>query len=192
MQRIGAMIFGIVLAAGLAFAAKEFVKPRAFHANTYPAHDDHPMEHAAIAVDPYDMPDKAAVFGIKYREYGLMPVHFIVSNDGDQPLELANMKVELITHNRSRIQPATEEDLYRRLGRVRHRGDEPSRNPLPVPLPRKGPDMGVSVPRPGSGAPCIAGGIPVLRLGGNFQSAGRRSSVRQRHPRRPRPGTDLL
>jgi len=143
MGRMGAMVCGFLLLAGLALAAKEFVKPRAFHAKTYPAHDDHPMEQVTIAVDPYDMPDKAAVFGVKYREYGLLPVHFIVSNDGDQPLELSNMKVELITHNRSKIQPATEEDLYRRIGKIKHRGDEASRNPLPVPLPRKGPEVGV-------------------------------------------------
>lgn len=111
--------------------------PKAFHAKTYPAHEAHPAEKVAIAVDPYDMPDKAAVFVVDYKRSGLMPMHFIISNDGDQPVSLVDMQVELILHDRSKIPPATVDDLYRRLGKQTRRGDEPARNPLPVPLPRQ-------------------------------------------------------
>ena len=111
--------------------------PRAFHANTYPAHESHDNEKVSIAVDPYDMPDKAAIFVVDYRSNGLLPMQLIISNDGDQPVSLKDMQVELITVNRTQIPPATLNDLYRRLGRQTRRGDEPQRNPLPVPLPRK-------------------------------------------------------
>ncbi len=102
------------------------------------------MEHVSIAIDPYDMPDKASIFGINYREHGLLPMQLVVSNDSDQALDLTKMTIELITHNRSKLRAATKDDLYRRLSKVKRRGDEPSRNPFPVPLPRKGPDVGLS------------------------------------------------
>jgi hypothetical protein len=110
--------------------------PKAFHANTYPAHEAHDDEKLSIAADPYDMPDKAAIFVVDYKASGLLPMHFIISNDGDQAISLVDMQVELITADRSKIPSATVDDLYRRLSRQKRRGDEPARNPLPVPLPR--------------------------------------------------------
>ena len=111
--------------------------PKAFHANTYPAHEAHDDEKVSIAADPYDMPDKAAVFVVNYKNSGLLPIQFIISNDGEQAVSLMDMEVELITADRSKIPPATVDDLYRRLGKQTRRGDEPARNPLPIPLPRQ-------------------------------------------------------
>jgi hypothetical protein len=111
--------------------------PKAFHANTYPAHEAHDDEKVSIAVDPYDMPDKAAIFVVNYKGSDLLPMQFVISNDGDQPVSLVDMQVDLITADRSKIPPATVDDLYRRLARQKRRGDEPARNPLPVPLPRQ-------------------------------------------------------
>ena len=111
--------------------------PKAFHANTYPAHEAHDDEKVSIAADPYDMPDKAAIFVVNYKDSDLLPMQFIVSNDGDQAISLVDMQVELITADHSKIPPATVDDLYRRLARQKRRGDEPARNPLPVPLPRQ-------------------------------------------------------
>ena len=111
--------------------------PKAFHANTYPAHEAHDDEKVSIAADPYDMPDKAAIFVVNYKNADLLPMQFIISNDGDQAVSLMDMEVELITADRSKIPPATVDDLYRRLGKQTRRGDEPARNPLPIPLPRQ-------------------------------------------------------
>ncbi len=117
--------------------------PQAFHAKTYPAHEAHEMEKLSIAADPYDMPDKAAIFVTPYRKAGILPVHLIFSNDGKQPVSLQDLKVELITVKRVKIAPATPDDLYRKLTRQTRRGDEPSRNPLPIPLPRKKPAVSI-------------------------------------------------
>ncbi|MGH8458041.1 MAG: hypothetical protein ACRESV_01715 [Nevskiales bacterium] len=117
--------------------------PQAFHAKTYPAHEAHEMEKLSIAADPYDMPDKAAIFVTPYRQAGILPVQLIFSNDGKQPVSLQGLKVELITVKRAKILPATPDDLYRKLTRQTRRGDEPSRNPLPIPLPRKKPAVGI-------------------------------------------------
>lgn len=107
--------------------------PKAFHANTYPAHESHDDEKVSIAVDPYDMPNKAAIFVVNYRENGLLPMQLIISNDGDHAVSLADLEVELITASRSKIAPTTTDDLYRRLARQTRRGDEPARTPVPLP-----------------------------------------------------------
>jgi len=142
--RTAVLVFGaIVVTAALAFAATEYTAPKAYPAKTYPARDEHPRENITIAADPYDMADKAGpVFALPYKEKDYLPIHLIITNDGDEPVSLATMKVQLVTANRTKIAPAGEDDLYRRFSRVKRRGDEPSRNPLPIPLPRK-PDTGV-------------------------------------------------
>lgn len=127
----------------LALAAKDFVMPNSYPAKTFPAHDDHPMEKVSIAADPYDMADKASIFNEKYSDKGYMPIFMVFTNDGDEPVVLNDMKVELITKGRDKIPAATEDDLYRRLSKVKRRGDEPSRNPFPIPLPGGGPKVGV-------------------------------------------------
>jgi hypothetical protein len=134
----------LLLASLLAFAAKEFAMPNIFPAKTYPAHDDHSMEKVSVGADPYDLADKAAIFTQDWAEKGYMPILVVITNDSDQPISLNNLKIEMITKGRDKIPAASEDDLYRRLSQVKHRGDEPSRNPLPIPLPRKKPDVGVS------------------------------------------------
>ncbi len=144
MPRHRQFLFAALLALALvtlAQAAKEFRPPAARPANSYPARDEHPQERITIAVDPYDTHEKAAVFPTGWRGHGFLPMQFVVTNNGDQPIALIRMKVELITANRSRLQPATDEDLFRRISRTRHRGDEGS--VIPLPLPRRRPDVGV-------------------------------------------------
>src|ERR1700693_4494310 len=48
------VVFCAIAACTLSLAAKDFVKPTARPAKTYPAHDDHSDEKVAIAADPYD------------------------------------------------------------------------------------------------------------------------------------------
>jgi hypothetical protein len=123
----------LVLLFGLgAMAAKDFVMPSARPARTYPAHDEHSQEKVTIAVDPYDMGDKAQIFSTDYRRYDYLPVFFIVTNDGDQPVSLSGMKAELITVNRAKLSPATNDDLMRRMS---HPKPKTGPSPLPIPLP---------------------------------------------------------
>lgn len=117
----------------LATAGKDFVMPSAQAARNYPAHDDHPTEKVAIAVDPYDMADKAQIFGVNYSGYGYLPVFFVVTNDGDEPVALSGMKAQLITVKRTKLLPATTDDLLRRMSHP-SRNDRPGVQ-LPIPLP---------------------------------------------------------
>jgi hypothetical protein len=120
------------LTAGL--AAKNFVKPVAQAAKAYPAHDEHTTEKVAIAADPYDTPGKASIFSVNFRDNGLLPVFFVVTNDGSQPVSIANMDVTLITANNSKLTPISPEDIYRRLSNPQANTNP---GPLPFPIPHK-------------------------------------------------------
>ncbi len=137
------LVAAVLLLATAAIASKEYMAPKALPARTYPARDEHPDERVTIAADPYDTAAKASpVFTLPYREKDYLPIYLVITNDGDQPIVLNQMDVRLVTSGRSKLQPATPEDLFRRFSRIKHRGDEPSRNPLPIPLPRR-PDTGL-------------------------------------------------
>lgn len=116
----------------LLLAGKSFVKPEAKTAINYPAHDFHRDEKVAIAADPYDNQEKAKIFSINFAEHGFLPIFFVVTNDGDQPVSIANMDIKLITANRSRLTPVTTDDLYRRLS-----NPQANTTPNPLPFPRK-------------------------------------------------------
>src|SRR5271166_4555878 len=139
--RLTAACAFVLLCCISALAGKEFVMPTAQPAHTYPAHDDHPMEKVTVAVDPYDLETKASIFTVNYRNYGYMPVFFVITNDGDQPVSLVGMQAQLNTKDRSKLFPASMDDLLRRLS-------HPSRNDgkvtLPIPLPKKEVKGGVS------------------------------------------------
>lgn len=145
MKRITALsvLIGIILLVTIALVAKDFVLPKAESAATYPAHDNHSNEKVAIAVAPYTG-QKSSIFNGKYEEHDLLPILVVVTNDNDSPIELANMEVQLVTvDRRAKIGPSADEDIYRRMSRVERRGDEGTRNPLPLPLPKSGPKVGV-------------------------------------------------
>jgi hypothetical protein len=113
-------------------AGKNFVKPVAKSAINYPAHDFHRDEQVAIAADPYDTPEKSKIFSVNFAQYGLMPVFFVVTNDGEQPISIAKMQITLLTANHSKLTPVDTDDLYRRLTNPRM-----NTRPSPLPLPSK-------------------------------------------------------
>lgn len=117
-------------------AGKSFVKPLAKAAFNYPAHDLHRDEKVSVAADPYDNPEKAKIFTINFAQHGFLPIFFIVTNDGDQPVSIANMQVKLITGNRSKLTPIEASDLYRRLSNPQAKTS--TNNPLPFPKKVKG------------------------------------------------------
>jgi hypothetical protein len=132
-HRLGILGF-IVLCVIAAVAAKDFTMPVAQPARSYAAHDEHPTEKIAIAVDPYDSEEKASIFSIKFRNYGLLPVFFVITNDGAEPVSLVSMKAQLNTKDRSKLLPSSTDDLQRRLSRPKRNDHQ---NTLPIPLPKK-------------------------------------------------------
>jgi hypothetical protein len=127
----GLVLLSVVGAFALSLVAKDFVKPTAQPAKTYPAHDDHANDKVAIAADPYDTSEKSKIFSVNFHEHGFLPVFFVVTNDGDQPISIANMQVTLTTASRAKLTPATSEDMFRRLSNPHET------TPIPIPIPQK-------------------------------------------------------
>lgn len=113
-------------------ASKNFEKPVAKTAINYPAHDFHRDEKVTIAADPYDTPEKAKIFSINFAGHGYLPIFFVVTNDGDQPVSITNMQITLITANHSKLTPVGSDDIFRRLS-----NPQSSTRPSPLPLPHK-------------------------------------------------------
>jgi hypothetical protein len=130
-----AAVLVLLLSSMVCLAGKHFVMPAAQPAKSYPAHDEHSTEAVTLGLDPYDMADKASIFSVHYSDEGLMPIFVVITNDGDQPVALAGMKAELVTVNRTKIPPATQDDIYRRISRPT---GTVSPNPLPWPKKAKG------------------------------------------------------
>jgi hypothetical protein len=122
-----------VAASALCFAAKEFSMPKAQPAFSYPAHDHHGNENVTVALDPYDTPAKANIFVVNYRQHQLLPMLLIITNDSDQPIQLADMKAELVTSDQSKLTPDSEDDIFRRVSHPNASGTH-----YPVPFPTGG------------------------------------------------------
>jgi len=135
LRRSFAAVSVLLVSAVVCLAGKHFVMPAAQPAKTYPAHDEHSGESVTLGLDPYDLPDKASIFSVHYSDVGLMPIFVVITNDGDQTVALSGMKAELVTVNRTKIPPATEDDIYRRIARPT---GTISPNPLPWPKKAKG------------------------------------------------------
>jgi hypothetical protein len=114
----------------LCLAAKDFSMPRVQPAASYPAHDYHSKEKITVALDPYDTQEKAKIFVVPYRDEDLLPVLLVITNDSDQPLELSEIKAQLVTADGDKLSPASEDDVYRRVSHPRTSG---ARVPLPFP-----------------------------------------------------------
>ena len=129
---IVATVCAALLFSGPLRASKSFVKPVAKTAINYPAHDFHRDEKAAIAADPYDTPEKAKIFSTDFAAHDFLPIFFIITNDGDQPISIAKMAITLLTAHHSKLTPITIDDLYRRLS-----NPQATTRPNPIPLPHK-------------------------------------------------------
>jgi len=125
-------VFSAIGLPTLLLAAKTFVKPTAKSAINYPAHDFHRDEKVSIAADPFDNPEKAKIFSINFAQHGFLPIFFIVTNDGDQPVSIANMQITLLTANHSKLTPISTDDLYRRLS-----NPQVNTHGSPLPFPKK-------------------------------------------------------
>lgn len=136
-----AVVLVLALAAGAVAFEKKFEAPRAFHAKTFPAHDEHPLEKVTVAADPYDLPEKDATFTVPFRKEGLLPVHLLISNDSGKLISLAGIKVELVTVDRTKIFPAEVGDIYRKVAKLKNRPTDP--RPYPLPIPRGAPKPSV-------------------------------------------------
>jgi hypothetical protein len=136
MRKRNLVVF-LALFATLAVAGdKGFTPPAAAHAKTYPLSEAHDDEQVSIAIDPYNEQPKAAVFRNKYGENGFLVFRLIISNDSAKTLMLDSLKVRYLTGHHDSLEPATANDIFRRLAHM----PRPDRRPpvqLPVPPSHK-------------------------------------------------------
>ena len=131
-----------VMAVGLAltlssitlWGAKDFVPPHPENANTYPSKDVHSTEKVTVAIDLYNSPPKDQIFSTKYSEYGILPVLLIITNDGDQPINVSNMRAELVTGGKSKLEALETDDVFRRVAHIDASSTNPSPRVGPIPL----------------------------------------------------------
>lgn len=133
-QYLFASVMTVVVALSLVcLASKEFSMPKTQPAAAYPAHDYHSAEKVTVGLDPYDAPPKSNIFVVHYREMGLLPILLVITNDSDQPIELTDIKGQLVTGDGTKLGTATEDDIYRR---VSHPNASGARAPIPFPTRR--------------------------------------------------------
>jgi len=112
---------------------KDFVMPRAENANTYPSKDAHPKEKVTAAIDPYNASPKDNIFITPYNQEGILPIFLVITNDGDQPITVNNMEVQLVTGRHAKLDALTTDDVFRRVAHISANTDAPARvGPIPL------------------------------------------------------------
>jgi hypothetical protein len=81
----------------------------------YPLFETHEKEHVSVAADPCAKVDDCKFFRNPYLSHGFLPIRVIITNDGDQPLDLNDVRIQFISADKDIIPAALPEDLNRRL-----------------------------------------------------------------------------
>jgi hypothetical protein len=131
------IVASVALLTTLLFSEKHFNPPPVAHASTYALHETHKDEKVTIAAEPYNAQQTSAVFKSNYWEHGLLPIRLLISNDGDQTLMLQDLKIEYITARRQKLQPATNDDIYRMFVRPNRADQSHPGMHLPFPVGKK-------------------------------------------------------
>ena len=112
--------------------ASDHTPPAVQPATAFAAFEVHDAEKVAIAAEPYDTKEKAAIFRVDYLGHGVMPVRLIVTNNGARPISLCDARILFLTAAGDKIQAAEPEDVERLMTRKEREG---SKIPLPGPIP---------------------------------------------------------
>jgi hypothetical protein len=123
----------IVCSSVALWAFKDFVPPKASNANTYASKDTHPNEYVTAAVDVYNTSPKADIFITHFSDEGILPVFLVITNDGDQPIAVNNMRAELVTARRNKLEALEVDDVLRRVAHIK--GSSNPRTVGPIALP---------------------------------------------------------
>ena len=133
MKRI-CYLSAILTALVLAAFAREFVMPKLVAANSMTCRDFHPQEKMTVGADAYDTAAKASLFHPAMLQHSVMPVLVVFTNDGDETVVLSHVHFELVTRDRAKAEPFTQDDLQRAFTQVQAPGSR-TQDTLPIPLP---------------------------------------------------------
>ncbi|HEY1255522.1 MAG TPA: hypothetical protein VGF01_12140 [Terracidiphilus sp.] len=122
------LLFWLALPALAAHHTPPPVQP----ATAFAAVEVHENEKVAIAVEPYDTREKAAIFRVDYLEHGVMPVRLIITNNSDGAISLREAPIHFYTADGIQILAAEPDDVQRLMTRKEREG---GKIPMPSPLP---------------------------------------------------------
>ena len=117
-------------------AGYKSLKVKTEPAQNYPFHQK--QGTLTIAVDPYETKERIkTAFDLKELEQmGIVPVHVIISNDGEDPIAISGQDVNLLDSNNRSFESLPVEDVVRAV--VYKESPRTSRSPSPLPFPRGG------------------------------------------------------
>jgi hypothetical protein len=101
-------------------------------AQEYPMHDEHELEHVAIAAEPGDTRETDPDTRLDYLANDMLPIRVIVTNDSEFDLTLDDARIHLISADNATIPAATDDELQRRMFTLKSAN---RKIPLPLPLP---------------------------------------------------------
>lgn len=103
-------------------------------AKSYPYHQQ--QGAIVIAADPYETKEKIkTAFDLKELEQmGIVPVHIIISNEGEDPIAISGQDINLLDANNRSFEPLPVDEVVRAV--VYKDSPRTSRNPSPLPFPR--------------------------------------------------------
>jgi hypothetical protein len=129
-----AVIFFFVFFCIPAVAGYKSIKVKAEPAKTYPFHQQ--QGAITIAADPYETKEKIkTAFDLKELEQmGIVPVHIIISNDGEDPIVISGQDINLLDSNNRSFESMPVDEVVRAI--VYKESPRTSRNPSPIPFPR--------------------------------------------------------
>jgi hypothetical protein len=113
--------------------ASDHTPPAVQPATAFAAVEVHANEKVAIAAEPYDTHEKAAIFRVDYLSHGVMPIRLIVTNNGERSINLSEARILFYTAEGEKIQAAEPEDVERLMTRREREG---AQLPMPTPLPK--------------------------------------------------------
>jgi hypothetical protein len=131
-MRVIRAISPLLLLLALPAMASDHTPPLVQPATAFAAVEVHAGEKVAIAAEPYDTREKAAIFRVDYLSHGVMPIRLIVTNNGDRPINLSEARILFYTADGDKIQAAEPEDVERLMTRKEREG---GKLPMPTPLP---------------------------------------------------------
>ena len=125
------VISPLLLCLALPALASDHTPPPVQPATSFAAVEVHDNEKVAIAAEPYDTKEKAALFRVDYLSHGVMPVRLIVTNNSNRPINLSQARILFQTAAGDRIQAAEPEDVERLMNRKEREG---AKIPMPGPI----------------------------------------------------------
>ena len=134
IRLISSLLTLFVCSSAEVIAGYKSLKVKIEPANSYTFHQR--QGAITIAVDPYETKEKIkTAFDLKELEQmGILPVHVIISNEGEDPIVISGQDINLLDSSNRSFEPLPVDEVVRAI--VYKEGPRTSRNPSPLPFPK--------------------------------------------------------